>query len=267
MATRIREDVLERLEQGIAQLTTSEAWIDYLHVQARFYRYSPNNCMLIQLQMPDASRVAGYGRWRDLGRQVRKGEKGIAILAPCIYKSDDEPEAERAVRGFRTAHVFDVSQTEGEPLAELPISRLSGEAPAVMDALTSYAESLGYAVTFGTFACASKNGQTSFLTHTVTLREDLSPSQTVKTMCHELGHILLEHLSCDSRSLAETEAESVAFVICDALGIDSGAYSFAYLATWNDGSEDAVARIKASALRIQQAARQVLTALDEGDAE
>jgi antirestriction protein ArdC len=260
-----KQDALERLQEGIAQLTTSQAWTSYLKVQSRFYRYSHNNCILIWRQMPEASRVAGYRRWQELGRQVRKGERGIMILAPCKYKVDDrdrDGEEQLVIRGFRTANVFDISQTDGEALPDLPISRLSGDAPAVMDALTGYARELGYTVGFEAFDQEAKNGQTNFGSNTITLREGLSPAQTVKTMVHELGHVLLSHLLCELRSVAELEAESTAFVVCDALGIDSGTYSFAYVAHWGNGANDAIESIKSSAQRIQQAANRILEALN-----
>src|SRR5437016_2788722 len=105
--TQIREDVLERLTQGVEQLSTSEEWVAWLRIQSRFYRYSFYNSLLIGIQAPDATQVAGFQRWRELGRFVRKGEKGIAILAPCKYKLDkDDDESGYVVRGFRVVHVF-----------------------------------------------------------------------------------------------------------------------------------------------------------------
>jgi antirestriction protein ArdC len=256
------QDALERLQEGIARLTTSQAWTGYLRVQSRFYRYSPNNCFLIWAQRPEASRVAGYRRWQELGRHVRKGERGIMILAPCKYKTENgEGEEELVVKGFRAAYVFDIEQTDGEPLAEIPISRLSGDAPAVMDSLTEYARGLKYSVDFADFAEPNKNGQTDFAGYRITLRQALSPAQTVKTMAHELAHILLNHISCKSRSVAELEAESVAFVVCDALGIDASEYSFAYVASWSNGSDDAIERIRDHAQRIQGTATQILATL------
>jgi antirestriction protein ArdC len=258
--TEARKDALDRLQEGIAALTTSQAWTGYLKVQSRFYRYSPNNCVLIWLQYPEATRVAGYRRWQELGRHVRKGEKGIAILAPCKYKSEnDQGEEDLVIKGFRTAYVFDISQTEGEELATLPISRLSGDAPAVLDALTEYARGLKYSVEFCEFAEPNKNGQTDFASYRITIRKGLSPAQTVKTMAHELAHILLNHIGC--RSIAELEAESTAFVICDALGIDSGAYSFAYVANWSTDPDYGIDRIKRHAERIQKTASTILATL------
>jgi antirestriction protein ArdC len=187
------------------------------------------------LQRPDASVVAGYQRWRELGRFVRKGETGIKIIAPCRYRTTVEATdggddtAIEAVRGFRVATVFALEQTDGEPLPEMPISRLTGNDPAgCLDALRSYAESLGYHVDVGNFDSPHKCGETNFITKIVTLRCDLSQTHMQKTMFHELAHIAL-HSACNvgERSLAELEAESVAWICCDAVGIAADDYSFA----------------------------------------
>jgi hypothetical protein len=138
------------------------------------------------MQRPDASVVAGYQRWRELGRCVRKGEVGIRILAPCRYRTvveaDDagDEHAIETIRGFRVATVFALEQTDGEPLRELPISRLTGGDPAGrFDALREYALSLGYRVEVAGFDSPSKCGETNFTTQTVTLRADLAPSHVI----------------------------------------------------------------------------------------
>jgi N-terminal domain of anti-restriction factor ArdC len=149
----------EQLVEGVRALTTSEDWIRALETAARFHRYSWRNCMLIQLQRPGAARVAGYRTWQSLGRQVRKGEHGIAILAPCKYRrveTDQESGEEReswALRGFRAEHVFDVSQTEGEPLAEVKAELLEGEAPeGLWDALAAQVGAAGFTLERATAA-------------------------------------------------------------------------------------------------------------------
>lgn len=269
-----RDDVLARLELGIRELTTSEGWLRWLQVQSKFWHYSASNVLLIALQRPDASLVAGFHRWRALGRQVRKGETGIRILAPCRYRtrSDDErPEngddVTETVRGFRVAVVFALEQTDGEPLPEMPISRVHGnDESGCFDALREHAQELGYHVGFDDFAAPSKCGETNFATRTVTLRRDLSPAHRVKTMFHELAHIALEHDSCafGTRSIAELEAESVAWICCDAVGVTADGYSFAYVASWAGGGDDAIAGIRNSAQRIQRVSKRLLERLDAG---
>src|SRR5690348_9342487 len=125
----------ELLTRAVGELVSGEDWAAMLSLAGRFHRYSANNALLINLQCPDATRVAGYQAWQRLGRQVRKGEKGIAILAPVVYRrrpvDATDPDALVGVlAGFRVAFVFDISQTEGDPLPEIPVVALAGDAPA-----------------------------------------------------------------------------------------------------------------------------------------
>ncbi|HEV3309404.1 MAG TPA: ArdC family protein [Chloroflexota bacterium] len=134
MSPTTKLDTLDQLKAGVQQLTQSSAWLQFLDVQRRFYHYSWGNCVLIAIQRPDATRVAGYRRWQDLGRQVRKGEKAIVILAPVVKRTTvevdpDESAASSTVTAFRAASVFDVSQTDGEPLPQV-CHRLTGDDPS-----------------------------------------------------------------------------------------------------------------------------------------
>ena len=131
--TNNRPDLLARLTDGISQLTTSEQWQRYLDFQGRFHRYSANNVVLIAMQSPEASRVAGFNAWRKMGRFVRKGEKAIWILAPMVYKQAEAEDGDddRVIRGFKPVAVFDVSQTDGEELPEV-CTRLTADAPACL---------------------------------------------------------------------------------------------------------------------------------------
>lgn len=267
--TNRKDEVLEQLVDGISQLTTSDRWQEYLAVQAKFHHYSFNNTLLIQLQCHEATRVAGFHAWRKLGRNVRKGEKAIWILAPVTYKRDDEnqeSEADAKVRklvGFKPAAVFDVSQTDGEELPEI-VHRLEGEdVNGAYTRLAGIARSIGFSVEEDYLN--GPNGVCVFTEHRITVEVRNEPVQQVKTLAHELAHAML-HEDFKDRALAELEAESVAFVVCAAIGIDSGDYSFGYVTGWAGGGDEAIAGIRAAGTRIQRTASDIITRLETADA-
>jgi hypothetical protein len=257
--------LLEGLSAGIADLTTSEKWTQYLDVQSKFYRYSPNNVMLILLQNPYATRVAGYNAWKSLDHQVMAKESALRILAPMTYKRDDAPEGENAreIRGFKLVPVFDISQTEGPDLADV-VSKLEGLAPeGVFVKLTVFAEGIGFRVERPESLESGANGDTSHSEGRIRVVSSNSEAQQAKTLAHEIGHALLHDPGVEAtkdleRGLKELEAESTAYVICTALGMDTSDYSFGYVAGWAGGAPEALQGIKASTGRIQKAATAVL---------
>ncbi|MGC8511390.1 MAG: ArdC-like ssDNA-binding domain-containing protein, partial [Acidimicrobiales bacterium] len=204
-----RLDLLASLSDGVARLVTGERWARYLEFQSRFHRYSAHNTMLLLLQNPYATRVAGYRAWQALDRQVRAGETALRILAPVRYRRDDTVDGEYAseVRGFRLVSVFDVRQTEGPALPDV-VSRLEGLAPAgVFDALVGVAHGLGFRVERPATLESGANGDTSHAEGRIRVVASHAEAQQVKTLAHEIAHALL-HESFDSRALAELEAES-----------------------------------------------------------
>jgi hypothetical protein len=257
--------LLEELSVGIADLTTSEKWTQYLDVQSKFYRYSPSNVILIMMQNPYATRVAGYKKWKELGRQVLAKESALRILAPMTYKKDDAPEGEstREIRGWKMVPVFDIGQTEGEDLPDV-VSKLAGLAPeGVFVKLTEFAESIGFRVERPESLESGANGDTSHSEGRIRVVSSNSEAQQAKTLAHEIGHALLHDPGVETtkelaRGLKELEAESAAFVICTALGMDTSDYSFGYVAGWAGGAPEAIQGIKASTGRIQKAATAVL---------
>jgi antirestriction protein ArdC len=222
----------------------------------------------IALQRPEATRVAGFNAWLKVGRAVRKGERGIAILAPCVYKSprdeeDQEDEvSSRVLRGFKVVHVFDVAQTEGEPLPEIARRLDSADDYPVLERLRAVAAVLGYTVAREDLG-SSTNGDCNFVAKRIRVHSEVSDAQAVKTLVHELAHAVLHDGMPLDRARAELEAESVAYMVCSEVGVDSGGYSFGYLAGWGGGGEEAIAAIKACGDRIAAGARRILELLEE----
>jgi antirestriction protein ArdC len=257
MPTTDHSDLLAQLEEGIARLTTSDAWREHLLFQSRFHRYSYSNVVLISSQDPRATQVAGFRSWRRLDRFVRKGEKAIWILAPIVRRREpgDEDDA-RDIRGFKYVPVFDIAQTEGKAPPAV-CTRLCGDDPAgIYPRLVTMARSIGFGVEDCEFG-ATINGDCSHSERRIRVEARNDPVQRVKTLAHELAHALLHQCMTD-RALAELEAESTAYVVCQRLGLDTGGYSFGYVATWAGGGEQAIASIKASCGRIQKASTIIL---------
>lgn len=247
-----------RLVEG---LVNDDAWIAMLEVAAKFHRYSFNNCLLIARQCPGATRVAGYRAWQELGRQVRQGERAIKILAPCTYR--DKVTDETTIRGFRVASVFDVAQTEEDPLPPdaAHCVLVEGDAPAGMwDALAAQVADAGYALERGD--CSPANGVTLFGRHLVIIGAGLPCAQAAKTLAHELAHVVMHAPTwtpggCQGR--IEVEAESVAYVVARACGLDSSGYSAPYVASWAGGD---VGALRDAAQRVIRHADAILGAMD-----
>jgi DNA primase len=266
-AARVREEKLvalqDRLSEQVQAITTGEQWAAWLRTAGRFHSYSWGNTMLIRSQKPHATKVDGYKTWAQVGRQVRKGETGIAILAPVVRRSAPkepeatksstmqtdaiipEPNSDKPVRrllGFLPVHVFDISQTDGEPLAEPPRPQLTrGHAPeGLWEALAAQVKAAGFELS--TSAMHGPNGPdgvTNFLDRTVTVRDDFDEAHRATTLAHELAHVLMHNptrfvdgQTSGCRGDAEVEAESVAYLVASVHGIDSDDYTFPYVAGW-----------------------------------
>jgi hypothetical protein len=267
-----------------------DAWRAMLAASAQFHRYSFANQLLIYLARPDATRVAGIRTWNRLGRRVRKGERGIPILAPCLYRTDrpddgaspgDEAGSElppttsdgkprRVPRGFRVVYVFDISQTDGDPVPEVAPVLLDGDDPgALYDALAAQVAAARFTLhrtALPDWASDGANGLTDYLERTVTVRPDVSDAQACKTLAHELAHVLLHNPDggfAGTRERGEVEAESVAYVVCQAAGLATADYSLPYVAGWAGGD---LTLIRASAECVVSTARRVLDqlAIDTG---
>lgn len=264
-AKNTHPELIEKLTAGISSLTTSDEWKHYLDFQSRFHHYSFGNVLLIAAQRREATRVAGFNTWRKMNRFVRKGEKAIFIVAPMVYKNTDAQDGQddRVLRGFKFVPVFDVAQTDGEDLPSVS-SQLDGDDPSgIFARLVRVAQSVGFGVEV-TELPGTTNGDCSHLNHRIRIEVANSPAQQVKTLAHEISHAIL-HSEYEDRALAELEAESTAYVVCQSLGLDTGDYSFGYVATWSGGSDEAIARIKASCERIQRTAATLLSSFEVED--
>jgi antirestriction protein ArdC len=222
--------------------------------------------MLIMAQRPDATRVAGFTKWRELGRYVKKGERGIAIFAPVTRKVQvdaDNNEESSLVRlvGFKVVYVFDVAQTLGTELPSHPSIPLDvAGTESLMQTMLTVANKLGVVARFGDAHGA--NGYYSRATNEIVVSVSISPAQKTKTLIHEIAHSCL-HKEWDpdiSRGQREVEAESAAYIVCQYFGLDSANYSFGYVATWSKADPDAVVRYGE---RIRKAATQIIDLADQ----
>ena len=228
-----------------------------LKTMARFRKYSFHNLVLIASQCPTATRVAGFQTWRTMGRFVRKGEKGIAIMAPIVgrRKADAADDESKTVFGFRVTHVFDWAQTDGEPLPE--VAQAKGDPGERTDALRAIIVANGIAIEAADDLGGALGTSTAAR---IQILNGLSPAETFLVLAHEFGHCLL-HRADDrpaSRDTRELEAEAVAFVVGEAIGLDAGDSSRDYLHLYR-GDREALAQ---SLDRIQRAASVILRALE-----
>jgi antirestriction protein ArdC len=229
----------EILAENVHKLLNAEDFKAALKFRRTFQtKYSFRNIWLIWVQCPTATLVAGYNKWKEAGRQVRKGEVSLRITAPLIRKDDN---GEFEVFGFRAASVFDVSQTDGDPIPTLPAPQLLKGEPAnvkpITRALLNFAKCNGITVETKTL----EQGEGYFLPkdNKIVLHTDRSAFNNLTTLIHELAHALMHPAGTRKATyIKELEAESLAFIVCDALGMDTSPFSFAYLAGWGAAGED-----------------------------
>ncbi len=258
-ATELHERIKQFVDDLAAEtdaVRASTTFQNYLDAMSRFHQYSWHNQLLIVTQRPDAQRVAGFHTWLKLKRHVQKGEKGIAILAPLIKQvTADDGQTLRRLVNFRVVYVFDVSQTDGEPLPAQPDWKSSERQAALHKCLTQFANAEGVTVTTGELPDDARGA--SFGGQII-----LIPTASTKTLVHEIAHELM-HRSHQlderpSRSVVEIEAETTAYVICKHFGLGD-TKSPNYLALWGADAHAIRARLD----RIQKAAARIITAIDK----
>ncbi|MBN1489920.1 MAG: DUF1738 domain-containing protein [Phycisphaerae bacterium] len=256
----VRKQVDESVEQLMRHLDRgrSEQMKAYLSAMGRFHRYSWGNVLLIAMQRPDATRVAGYQTWRKLGRQVKRGERGLAILAPilqrvrsCSEKEDDPDRVFESIAGFKAAYVFDISQTDGKPLPDS--THVQGDAGQLLGQLKAFIAGLGidlgYFDSFGAIDGASSGGE-------IRIRRGMPTAREFSVGVHELAHELLHQNGEQkpSKTVRETEAEAVAFVVCEAFGLDVNTAASDYIGLYDGKRETLVQSLE----RIQRTASRII---------
>jgi hypothetical protein len=256
----------EQLKTQVAAVQVSEAFKRYLVAQAVFHRYSARNVFLILYQRPEATRVAGYATWQKLGRQVRRGETGITIFAPAPFTQTTTDAAtgevtEELIPRFKTATVFDYSQTDGEPLPTIKLGEIAGSAPAGAYAvLVDFAASIGYNLVPHSEGDDAE-GRCNYEERTISVQAGTA-ERMLHILIHELAHALTAAIrQAHDRTARETIAEGVAFVACTAIGLDAGGYAFPYIAGYA-GQKDGPAIITRLMDTIQKTAAQIIDVIE-----
>ena len=285
------KEITDRLEEGLKELFESEKYKSYLSTMSKFHNYSFNNTLLIAMQKPEATLVAGFKAWQtNFNRHVNKGEKGIRILAPAPYKIKEErdkldpvtgevmldkdgmpqtEEVEIKIPAFRAVSVFDVSQTDGEPIPELEAKELLSTVEGYEDFVKAVTYVAPAPIGFEDIPGDSK-GYFSTEENRIAVQEGMSESQTLKTMVHETAHSMLHSKEVNKedilapskdRNTKEVEAESIAYTVCQHFGIDTSDYSFGYIAGWSSGKD--MKELKSSLDTIRRTASELITGIEE----
>ena len=289
------KEITDRLEQGITELFESERYREYLRVMSKFHNYSINNTLLIAMQKPDASLVAGFSAWKNnFGRNVMKGQKGIKIIAPSPFKirqevekidphtqkpiigKDGKPvteEKEVKIPAYKVVSVFDVSQTEGKELPDIAVDELTGDVDRYKDFFAALEKTSPVPIAFENIGGGS-HGYYHLEDKRIAINEGMSELQTLKTAIHEIAHAKLHDIDLNApkdeqprvdRRTREVEAESVAYTVCQHYGLDTSDYSFGYVAGWSSGRE--LSELKSSLETIRSAAAEIINSIDENLAE
>ena len=284
------KEITDRLEQGIAELFDSERYREYLKVMSKFHNYSFRNTVLIAMQKPDASLVAGFSAWKNnFERNVMKGQKGIKIIAPSPYKikqemqkidphtqkpiigKDGKPvteEKEVTIPAYKVVSVFDVSQTEGKELPDIAVDELTGDVDRYKDFFAALEKTSPVPIAFENIEGGS-HGYYHLEDKRIAINEGMSELQTLKTAIHEIAHAKLHDVDLNAppeqqnrvdRHTCEVEAESVAYTVCQHFGLDTSDYSFGYVAGWSSGKE--MTELKASLETIQTTAKELITEIE-----
>lgn len=249
----------------------SDKYREMLKCMSKFHHYSLNNCLLIAMQYPSASLVAGYRTWqKEFDRQVRKGEKGIRILAPCKYKvekdaADDGDKEIVEITGFRVVSVFAYEQTEGRELPMIGVNEMTGDVKNYHKLFNALKDICPVPICSEDIQ-GGANGYYDDATRRIAIRSGMSRIQTIKTMIHEISHQRLhskENMDEEKppdRNTKEVEAESIAYTVCSHFGLDTADYTFGYVAGWSSGKD--TKELRNSLERIRKTSDEIIVAID-----
>lgn len=291
------QEITDILKEGVKDVFASDKYKEYLSVMSKFHKYSFRNILLILMQKPDAAMVAGYGAWqKKFNRQVKRGETGISIIAPSPYKTqqetplidkithlpmydaDGKPLTQKidvTIPSYKVTKVFDLSQTDGEPLPQLGVDELQGDVMNYENMFKALEKISPFPIGFENIEGETK-GYCNYEEKRIAIQEDMSELQTLQTAIHEVAHAKLHYISPDEvkdlppeerkdRHTREVEAESVAFTVCMRYGLDTSEFTFGYVAGWSSNKD--IPELESSLATIQKTADEIIYGIDEQLAE
>lgn len=262
------KEIGDKLKKGVKEVFDSKRYKKYLDTMSKFHNYSFRNIMLIMMQKPDASLVAGFQKWKkEFNRRVKAGEKAIKIIAPTpftltrevnvidpktnnpVLNERGEPvtkEEDILIKAFKTVSVFDISQTVGEPIEGLDLEELKGDVSSYAVLMEAIKRISPYPIYFEAIDDEATKGYCSFSSKKIVVKNNMSEAQKLETAIHETAHAVLhspdnfkdkDATEKKDKNTMEVEAESVAYTVCQKYGVDTSEYSFGYIAAWSKSKE------------------------------
>lgn len=264
------EEIKAKLEQGITDVMTSDNYKAWLDTISKFHNYSFNNQILITMQKPEATRVAGFSTWKSMERHINKGEKAIKIIAPIPHKytklvkdvHGNETEEELTWCSFKVVNVFDVSQTSGKELPSMMPKQVTEEVENFADVVEALKKATSATIIFESMDGETANGYYNNADHSIHIKDTMPEAMQIKTLAHEIAHSILHSNDTETEyKIKEMQAESVAYIVSSYLGIDTSSYSFNYVAGWSGEKDTQTLKIEMS--KITDTARKIIDLLEK----
>lgn len=268
--TNAIDEIKAKLEQGITDVMTSDNYRAWLDTISKFHKYSFYNQILITMQKPEATRVAGFNTWKSMERHINKGEKAIKIIAPIPHKytklvkdvHGNETEEELTWCSFKVVSVFDISQTSGKELPSMMPKQVTEEVENFADVVEALKKATSATIVFEPMDGETANGFYHCTSHEIHVKNTMPEAMQIKTLAHEIAHSIMHHNDMETdRNIKEMQAESVAYIVSNYLGIDTSDYSFNYVAGWS-GEKD-TKTLKAEMSKITDTAKKIINLLEK----